>query len=326
MMTLQQFNNTIDRLEEARLLMAALEFKVFTALGNKKLTARQVATRTKTQPEGMTALLNALAAMKALRYERGRYANAPQMYKYFCETSPHYLEGTAYLSLERNDEWARLIQTIRKGRDLSEYRGPDNTEHRRKFSFAMHERSEAFAGKIAGIITQKPAGRFLDLGCGPGSYSAAVLKKDRKATATLLDRSAALRVARELHGDRPFFKRMAFLPGDLYKTPYGGEYDTVFYSNILHIYDPGQNLEIFRKIHKALVKGGRLILVDFFHTKDQTQPYDAALFGVTMQLFTATGKTYSFDETEKLLSRAGFHRFRRKSLEGGNGMLFAVKK
>ena len=44
-----------------------------------------------------------------------------------------------------------------------------------------------------------------------------------------------------------------------------------------------------------------MVLVDFFHTRDATHPYEAALFGVTMLLFTATGKTYSYDETEKLL-------------------------
>jgi hypothetical protein len=45
-----------------------------------------------------------------------------------------------------------------------------------------------------------------------------------------------------------------------------------------------------------------------------------------MLLFTATGKTYSYDETEKLLSQTGFHKFRRISLGEGTGMLVAFKK
>ena len=326
MLTLNQFTETIDRLEEARILMASLEFKIFSILRQKSMTARQVAQQSKTQLDGMEALLNALTAMKALRFQKGKYSSAPHMYKYFCESSPHYLKGTAFLKLEKNDEWARLIDTIRNGRDLSEFEGEDDPEFRDSFTHAMHERSGPFANKIAEIITRKPAGRFLDLGSGPGTYSAAVLKKDKKARATLLDRSSALKVAQELHGKSFFWSRMELRPGDLFSTPFGDDYDTVYYSNILHIYNPQENKELFLKMKNALVKGGRLVLVDFFHTRDATQPYEAALFGVTMLLFTATGKTYSYDETEKLLSQTGFHKFRRIPLGEGTGMLVALKK
>ena len=326
MLTLNQFTETIDRLEEARILMAALEFKIFSILRQKGMTARQVAQQSKTKLDGMEPLLNALTAMKALRFEKGKYFSAPHMYKYFCESSPHYLKGTAFLKLEKNDEWARLIDTIRKGRDLSGFEGEDDPEFRDTFTHAMHERSGPFANKIAEIIARKPAGRFLDLGCGPGTYSAAVLRKDKKARATLLDRPSALKVAQDLHGKSSFWSRVELKPGDLFDTPLGDNYDTIFYSNILHIYNPQENKQLFLKMKKALVRGGRLVLVDFFHTRDATQPYEAALFGVTMLLFTATGKTYSYDETESLLSRTGFHKFRRTPLGEGTGMLLAFKK
>jgi len=326
MLTLNQFTETIDRLEEARILMASLEFKIFTILRQEKMTAKQVVQKSKTKLDGMEPLLNALTAMKALRFEKGKYSSAPQMYKYFCESSPHYLKGTAFLKLEKNDEWSRLIDIIRNGRDLSEFEGEDDPEFRDPFTYAMHERSGPFASKIADIITRKPAGRFLDLGSGPGTYSAAVLRKDKKAQATLLDRSAALKVAQELHSKSSFWSRMELKPGDLFNTSFGDGFDTVFYSNILHIYNPKENKQLFLKMKKAMIKGGRLVLVDFFHTRDATHPYEAALFGLTMLMFTATGKTYSYDETEKLLSQTGFHAFRRIPLGEGNGMLVAIRK
>ena len=326
MLTLKQFTDTIDRQEEARVLMASLEFKVYSILRQKSMTAKQIARSAKTTTEGMVALLNALVAMKALRYSNGRYASAPQMYKFFCESSPDYLIGTTHLKKENHDEWAHLIDVIRKGRDMSAFEGGDNPEFRDCFTHAMHERSGPFAKKIAEIITRKPAGRFLDLGAGPGTYSAAVLQKDKKGTATLVDRAAALEVARKLHGKQALWKRVACIEGDLFTADFGDGYDTVFYSNILHIYNTKQNRQIFHKIKKAMVPGGRLFLVDYFHTRDATQPYEAALFGVTMLMFTATGRTYSYNETESMLQTAGFHRFQRQSLGNGAGLLMAIKK
>ncbi|TDJ52830.1 MAG: methyltransferase [Nitrospina sp.] len=326
MLTLKQFTETIDRLEEARILMAALEFKIFSILRQKKMTARQMAQHTKTKLDGMEPLLNALTSMQALRYDKGRYSSAPHMYKYLCESSPHYQKGTTFLKLEKNDEWARLIDIIRKGRNVSEYEGDDDPGFRHCFTHAMHDRSGPFAQDIARLVTRKPAGRFLDLGAGPGTYSAAILRKDKKARATLLDRSTALKVARELHARSSIWPRIELKPGDLFETAFGENYDTVFYSNILHVYNPEQNKKLFRKMKKALVKGGRVVLVDYFHTLDYSRPYEAALFGVTMLLFTATGKTYSYDETENLLSQTGFHKFRRFPLKEGAGMLVAFKK
>jgi len=326
MLTLNKFFEIIDSLEEARVLLAALEFRIFSILEKKKLTAKQVAQKSKTKLEGMEALLLALVALKALKYERGRFFNTAEGYKYLCESSPDFKKGSVFLKQEKNDEWAQLIKTIKHGRDLSGFEGGDDPNFRYFFSHAMHERSLPYASEVADLLAKKPIGRFLDLGGGPGSYCAAVLKKDKKAEATLLDRASACKVARELHGDKSFFKRFHLKRGDLFDTEYGNGFDTIFFSNILHIYDPVENMILLNKMNQALVPGGRLALVDYFLKEDRTQPYEAALFSLTMLLFTETGKTYSFKETEALLKKTGFHQFRTHKLDSGTSMIVAHKK
>jgi len=326
MLTLKNFIETIDRLEDARVLLAALEFRLFTVLAKKSLTARRIAQLSKTQFEGMEALLNSLVAMQALRYKAGKYSNTSEMHKYFCATSPHYRKGTAFLKLEKNDEWTQLISTIKKGRDLSAFEGGDDKKFRYLFTHAMHERSADYAPMIAKKISRKPVGRFLDLGGGPGSYSAAILQEDKKSEVTLLDRPAAIKVAKELFQKRPFFKRFHFMPGDLFDSAYGKDYNMVFFSNIIHIYNLQENKKLFRKINQALVPGGRFTLVDYFLKEDRTGPYEGALFSLTMLLFTETGKTYTYGETEKILRQTGFHKIKRTQLTDGYGMLEAFKK
>ena len=47
----------------------------------------------------------------------------------------------------------------------------------------------------------------------------------------------------------------------------------------------------------------------------KTQPYDAVLFSLTMLMFTATERTYSFNETETLLRKVGFGKLKRFDLD-----------
>jgi ubiquinone/menaquinone biosynthesis C-methylase UbiE len=326
MLKFKQIIDKIDQLEEANILLAAIGLKIFSVLGRKQLSVQAIARKAHSQVHETEALLNALVAMGALYKKDRLFKNTPETYKHLCETSPNYKKGFMKLRQENRDEWSNLLKTLEKGRDPSEFEGEDDPEFRRLFTHAMHERSELYSGKVAEIVARKPVGRLIDLGGGPGSYSAAILRKDKKATATLLDRKATLEVAREILTPSNVISRFEFLEGDLFETDYGKGYDTVFYSNILHIYNPSQNKTLFKKIHRSLVKGGRFILLDLFMKENRTEPYNAALFSLTMLMFTATGKTYTFKETEALLKTTGFSSFKRYPLVEGSSIIEAVKK
>lgn len=326
MLKFRQIIDLIDCHEESNALIAALNLNIFTLLDKKGMTASQVADKAGSKLDGTGPLLNALAAMGALVKKGEKFFNTSETYKHLCATSKDYKKGTVMLRREHRREWDKLIDVIRNGRKLEEYEGPDDPEFRYLFSWAMHERSERLAPEVVKFIGRKTVGKLLDLGSGPGSYSLALLKNDKKARAVLLDRPSALKVAGELAQSLKLSKRVDCIEGDLFNTPYGSGFDTVFYSNILHIYDEAQNQTILKKIHRALVPGGRLIVGDFFLSNDLCRPYEAALFSVTMLLFTARGRTYTFDETERMLKKLGFHQFRRKILPEGNALLEAVRK
>lgn len=320
----EKFIEKIDQLEEANILMAALEFRVFTHLGMKHLTHTTLAKKAGLHSEGAEALLNALASLGAVKKTGNTYSNAPDSYKYFCEKSPHYKRGTVFLRKENRDEWSELINIIKNGRTLSEF-VDDDPEFREPFTHAMHERSSKLSKPLAKFITRKPVGKLIDLGGGPGSYSAEILKSDKSAQAVLIDREASLKVAKSLIKKASILKRFTFLPGDLFKVNLGIETDTVLYSNILHIYNESENSRIFKRVHTSLKPGGRFILVDLFLKDNRTEPFDAALFSLTMLMFTATGRTYTFKETEKLLTKNGFGKFKRCELGQGSSVIEATK-
>ncbi len=321
----QEIIEKIDRLEEANIILAALKFDLFTYLGKAERTSQYVSRKAGLTLEGTIALLDALAAMGVLIKTKGKFKNSSESYKYLCKTSRHYKKGTVFLKKENRGEWSGLIDIIQNGRKEEDFDGDDDPEFRELFTHAMHERSEIFSEKLAKIITRKPVGKLVDLGGGPGSYSAEILKKDKKATALLIDRSASIKIAKKLLRNLPVYKRFKFLSGDLFETDYGKQNDTVLFSNILHIYDEKENSILLKVIKKSLKKGGRVVVVDLLLNSDRIKPYAAALFSLTMLMFTKTGKTYTFDETELLLKKTGFGKFKRFDLGEGSSVIEAEK-
>tara|TARA_B100000686_G_scaffold354573_1_gene465520 strand:- start:2795 stop:3775 length:981 start_codon:yes stop_codon:yes gene_type:complete len=326
MLSFDKFIEIIDRQQESNILIAAMELNIFTVLNKDGLTAIQVSKKANIKLDGTVPLLYALLAMGAISKKKGLFFNTSESYKHFCAHSKDFKKGTIMLRLNNRREWDSLIKTVREGRNSKEYEGEDEPEFRRLFTYAMHERSESLTGPTSEFIARSPVGHLLDIGAGPGSYSIAVLKRDKNARAVLIDRPAALYVAKKIANSMKLTCRLKFLEGDLFDIDYGVGYQTVLFSNILHIYNDKQNKFLFKKIYNSLDRGGRLIVGDLFLEENRIRPYETALFSLTMLLYTANGKTYSFMEIKDLLKAAGFHRFKRHKMDGGNYLIEGIKK
>ena len=135
-----------------------------------------------------------------------------------------------------------------------------------------------------------------------------------------MDRPAALEVAQMLAKQASVESRLFLQAGNFIKDKIAGTYDIVWYSNVLHIYSPSENLKVFRKIRRALKPGGRLFIQDTFLQDPQgLRPLEANLFAVTMLLYTDTGNTYPLQDVRTWLHKAGLNRTRLIQLQKGTG-------
>ena len=106
--------------------------------------------------------------------------------------------------------------------------------------------------------------------------------------------------------DTDLIDRITFVPGNYYKDELPKDHDLALLSAIIHQNSPEQNIELYRKIYRALEPGGRLIIRDHIMSPDHTQPIGGALFAVNMLIVTPGGRTYSFEEIKASLESAGF--------------------
>lgn len=317
--TFEDFRYAVSAYRLPRILITALELDLFTVISGRTWTIPTLARRLRVSRRGLDILCRNLAGVGLLKKQGSGYRSGPLGSGELNAKSPKY--RGAYLRLLKNHwaDWSHLTEQIRCGKPLEDDE-PDAAAYRREFTWAMHHRSMEVAPKVAAQVDINEAQTFLDLGGGPGTYALAFLAKNPRLQATVADRAPALAVAREIAARVPQGKRLSYLPVDFVKQPIPGRYDAIWYSNVLHIYSPEENRQVFRRAAAALNPGGRLLIQDaFLKDTDGLYPQEANLFAVTMLLFTERGNTYTVKDTTTWLRLAGFVRVRPVPLRAGTG-------
>jgi len=293
-----------------RVLIAAIELDLFTAIGTDHWTISELAREMKVSERGLAILCRNLAMVGLLKKQGETYRNSRLGATALNAHHPAYRGDYLRLITSHWADWGRLLESVKSGLPLDHHE-PEASDYRRRFTWAMHHRTMETAPKIAAQIDLRGARTLLDLGGGPGTYAMAFLAENPTLHATVCDRSAALDVAREIASTHKAGPRLSYMPLDLLTEAIPGTYDAIWYSNVLHIYSPQDNQALFRRVMASLNPGGRLLIQDaFLHDREGLFPEEASLFAVSMLLFTERGNTYSAAETRAWLTNAGFERIK----------------
>ena len=328
--SLEAFRAALGAYRFPRVILTALELKLFTVMGRKTWSIPKLALALSVSTRGLEILCRNLAAGGLLEKRGGAYRATSFGATVLNAAHPQYRGAYLELLTSHWEDWSHLTQTVRSGRPLDGDE-PDTPASRRRFTWAMHDRSFDVASRIAAQIDLHKARTLLDLGGGPGTYAMAFLARNPYLTATVCDRAAALAVAKKIAKRLNARKRLSYLALNFMKDVLPGQYDVVWYSNVLHIYSAEENRALFRRVHAALVPGGRLIIQDAFLQDPQgLYPQEVSLFAVSMLLFTERGNTYSRRETVEWLREAGFVKIRPMRAKKGSedwdgGLLEAVR-
>jgi SAM-dependent methyltransferase len=304
--TFEAFRDALSAYRLPRVILTALELKLFTIIGKRVWLISDLAREMKVSERGLSILCRNLAMAGLLRKKGESYRNSPLAATALNADDRAYRGNYLQLITSHADDWMRLAESVRTGEPLDKDE-PEDPDYRRQFTWAMHHRTLETAPIIASQLRLNKAKTLLDLGGGPGTYAMAFLAKNPGLRATVCDRPAALEVAKEIAATHKAGGRLSYLPLDLLNDDIPGCFDVIWYSNVLHIYSPQQNLGVFRRGRAALAEGGRFIIQDaFLHDREGLHPEEASLFAVSMLLFTETGNTYSVADTAGWLKQAGF--------------------
>jgi SAM-dependent methyltransferase len=303
---------------EARALQTAVKLGLFEALDRKSLDASALASTLGCDPRAIGMLACAMASMGLLEVASGRYSLTAAARRFLLQSSDEYLGGMILFDEAIFPLWTRLEDTIRSGKPA---RTPDmfqsDPADTARFIRAMDSltRARGDARWVAEHLDLSRATTVADLGGGPGTYVAAMLRRNASLRGYIWDLPPTLVVAREVLAEREaeVAARIELKSVDYLRDELPGPVDVIFVSNIIHSEDEPTNAELMRKCGRAMARGGRIVIKDHVMNRDFTEPRAGAVFSLYL-LLTTRGRDYSLDEIAGWLGAAGFGDLRMQTL------------
>jgi ubiquinone/menaquinone biosynthesis C-methylase UbiE len=308
------FFQTVNAYQQTEALKAAIELEIFTAIGAGQITAIEIAGRSGASERGIRILCDYLCVLGFLTKDGKRYELTQESALFLDNRSPAYLGDSLefLLSPTLRDGFKDLTGAVRKGGTVASEEGTIAPEHpiRVKFARAMTAMMAMPAQLMAKLVDQKADRklRILDIAAGHGLYGIAFASKNPQTEVVAVDWPNVLEVARENAGKAGISDRYQTIAGSAFDVDYGKGYDLVLLTNFLHHFDPATCETLLRKVHAALAKDGRAVILEFVPNEDRISPPETAGFSMMMLGSTPSGDAYTFSELERMCSAAGFAR------------------
>jgi hypothetical protein len=148
--TFEDFRDALSAYRLPRVILTALELKLFTVIGKNTWLLPDLARELKVSERGLSILCRNLAMAGLLHKKGNRYRNSPLAATALNADDPAYRGSYLHLITNHWTDWLRLMESIRTGEPLDKDE-PEVPDYRRQFTWAMHHRTLETAPMIRPI-------------------------------------------------------------------------------------------------------------------------------------------------------------------------------
>jgi SAM-dependent methyltransferase len=307
------FFDTLNAYQRTAALKAALELDLFTAIGEGRRTAGDIARKLEASERGTRILCDYLVVIGFLTKKRDRYDLTPDSKAFLDRRSPMYVGtavgflGSRFITAGFDD----VAAIVRKGGTVLEegsgHLGPNDpvwVEFARAMAPIMRLPAEGLAQLLEADLARP--WKVLDIAAGHGIYGTTLARHNPRAEVFALDWPNVLAVATENAQAAGVAQRHHLLPGSAFEVELGSDYDIILLTNFLHHFDPPTIEQLLRRVHASLKRGGRAVALEFVPDEDRVSPPIPAAFSLIMLAGTPSGDAYPFSEYQRMFGNAGF--------------------
>lgn len=171
----------------------------------------------------------------------------------------------------------------------------------REFVHLLFEVHQKLAQQVVDLLDLSNVECMMDLGGNSGVISMALLRKYPKLTSTVVDIENVCIAGREIAEEQGFSDRIAYHPAEFHRDEFPTGFDLVLQCDVA-VY----GMELFKKLHRSLKAGGRLVFVDHFSPAENLAPITRIDWTFLDSLHDPNFCFPTVDEAKAQLTKAGF--------------------
>ncbi len=322
----------------SKVLLTAVEFGLFTRLGQRKRTAAELGAELELHPRGTFDFFDALVAMGFLAREgdgpSARYHNTDAGLLYLDRNGPRYVGGILEMLNARLFRfWHDLPAALRSGKPQNE------VKHGGKGVFeelyAELPRLEQFMGAMTGLsrinfeaFAEKfdfaPYQTLCDVGGATGLLSIEVARRHAHVTCTSFDLPQVEPIAQKAIAAAGLSARVRTAAGDFFADPLPAA-DVITMGMILHDWNLEKKKHLIRSAFAALPPGGALVAIEALIDDRRRENVFGLLMSLNMLIEFGDAFDYSGADFRAWCTEAGFRRFEVLHLAGASSAAVAYK-
>ncbi len=312
--------------QQSRILLSAIELGLFTTLDKQMLPSKEVAKKINADERATDRLMNALVALGFLRKVHGKFFNSENASQYLVKNKPEFMGGLFH-SLGLWNTWSSLTESVKAGTSAAERKpSPGGVDWLESFIGAMHYRGVKEAKITALMLDLSASKKMLDVGGGSGAFAMEFIKKNSSMSAVVFDLPNVIPITSRYVEQEKMDDKISYLSGDYLVDDFGGGYDLIFLSAIVHINSFDENNLLIKKCYNSLNTDGQIVIKDWVMNEDRTEPAGGAFFALNMLVGTERGDTYTGTEMKNWFTNAGIKKIERKNTSFGSSLMIGYKE
>jgi hypothetical protein len=322
----------------SKVLLTAVEFDVFTKLGNRHVTGTELGAEVGIHPRGISDFFDALVAMKVLdRAGDGAsatYRNTPTSALYLDRQSPRYIGGIlGMLNARLFRFWNDLPEALRTGQPQNE------VKHGQKGIFeelySELPKLEQFMGAMTGLSRinfEAFAAKFdfssfktlCDVGGATGLLCIEVARRHPHLQCISFDLPPVEPIARRHIAAAGLGNHIGTAAGDFFKDPLP-KADLITMGMILHDWNLEKKMHLIRAAYEALPPGGALVAIEALIDDARRENLFGLLMSLNMLIEFGDAFDYSGADFRGWCAEVGFRTFDVIHLAGASSAAVAYK-
>lgn len=290
----------------SKALSTAIEIGFFSVIKDRECRLEELAEELNVSQRGLEVLFRFLqTAGLVVRVGENKVAASPVARQFLDPTQDIYLGFEATVSTDVWKAFESLTDKVIRGQNANAttYFGSLNEGQSKGFFETMHVQGQASVEEFAVNIDMQGCNTLVDVGCGPGTYSMALLRQYSRLHVVLIDLPDVIKRTKAKMIEANLVERVSFIEGNFWEVLPQVEYDSLLFSRIFHDWSDEQCYALLSRFCRQLKTNGMIIVHEEIIHDIVNPEWWPVMLDLFLFCLLGSGKTRTVDDLKAILQK-----------------------